>query len=167
MSLIPIILEDLQQTRAYATDMLSHVDEALWFRQPADGINHVAWQVGHMAIAQYGLCLKRIRGPQSDDERLIPVAEYGRLFGKGSTPSSSAHVYPTPAEIRAVFNHVNDQVQKETAMLQEAVLAESAGPAHPMFSTKGGSLRFSAMHEMLHVGQIGLLRRLLGCEIIR
>ena len=165
--LVAIILEDLKQARAYARDMLSHVDESLWFQQPRDGINHVAWQVGHMAIAQYGLCLKRVRGVRPEDDQLLPVEEYRRLFGKGSVPSPSEHDYPTPVEIRAVFDSVNARVLEETAGLDEGVLEESAGPAHPMFSTKGGSLRFCAKHEMLHVGQIGLLRRLLGCEILR
>lgn len=165
--LISLILDDLQQARVYASDMLSHVDDSIWFRQPAAGINHIAWQVGHMTIAQYGLCLKRIRGVRPDDDLLLPAAEYGRLFGKGSVPSPNADGYPAPADIRAAFDRVHQQVLQEVAGLDESVLEEPAGPPHPMFTTKGGALRFSAKHEMLHVGQIGLLRRLLGCEIIR
>ncbi len=165
--LIPIILEDLKQARMYANDMLSHVDESLWFRQPAEGINHVAWQVGHMTIAQYGLCLKRVRGVREEDNNLFDVLEFGELFGKGSAPSPSEHDYPTPVEIRTAFNNVNAHVEREVAALDESVLSESAGPEHPMFGTKGGSLRFSAKHEMLHIGQIGLLRRFLGCTYIR
>ena len=165
--LIPLILEDLRQARAYANDMLSHVDESLWFHQPADGINHIAWQVWHMTVAQYGLCLKRIRGVREEDTKLFDVLEFGELFGKGSIPSPSEHEYPTPVEIRTAFNNVNAQVQSEIAALDPSVLDESADPEHPMFNTKGGSLRFSAKHEMLHVGQIGLLRRFLGCTFIR
>lgn len=165
--LIPIILEDLKQARTYANDMLSHVDESLWFRQPAEGINHVAWQVGHMTIAQYGLCLKFVRGVQEEDSNLFDVLEFAELFGKGSTPSPSEHDYPTPVEIRTAFNAVNTQVEREVAALDKSVLSEPAGIEHPMFNTKGGSIRFSARHEMLHVGQIGLLRRFLGCTYIR
>ena len=161
------IVDDLKQARAYATDMLSHADESLWFRQPADGVNHIAWQVGHMTIAQYGLCLKRIRGVHASDEDLLPVEEYGRLFGKGSVPFPSEHEYPTPVELRTTFERVHEQVLRELNELPEDELRKSAGPAHPMFQTKGGSLNFSAKHEMLHVGQIGLLRRLLGCQFIR
>lgn len=164
---ISYILEDLKQARAYATDMLSHTDESLWFRQPAEGIYHVAWQVGHMTIAQYGLCLKRIRGESASDNEILPVEEYAHLFGKGSLPLPSEHDYPTPVELRTAFENVHTQVLKETAALSEDSLDESAGPTHPMFTTKGGSLRFSAKHEMLHVGQIGQLRRLLGCKFIR
>ena len=98
MNRIELIIEDLQQARAYANDMISHVDEADWFRQPAPGVNHVAWQVGHLTVAQYGLCLKRIRGPQDDDDQLIPDT-YSGLFGKGSAPTDNPDDYPSPAEM--------------------------------------------------------------------
>lgn len=167
MSLIPIILADLEQARRYASDMVSHIEEDWWFRQPAEGINHLAWQVGHMAIAQYGLCLKRVRGVFPEDDELCPIADYARLFGKGSVPTSKPGDYPTPNEICSVFAAIHKKVREETAILDPVVLDESAGPPHPMFATKGEALRFAPKHEMLHVGQIGLLRRLLGGEILR
>jgi hypothetical protein len=36
-----------------------------------------------------------------------------------------------------------------------------------MFKTKYEAIRFCAQHEMIHVGQIALLRRLLGYEALR
>jgi uncharacterized damage-inducible protein DinB len=69
--------------------------------------------------------------------------------------------YPTPAEIRQVFDSVHRRSLEETSALSDAVLAEPASP-HARFSTKGGALTWCAEHEMLHAGQIGLLRRLLG-----
>lgn len=166
MTLATMILEDLQQVRAYANDMLSHVDESLWFRQPTEGINHVAWQVGHMAIAQYSLCVKRIRDVSESDE-FLDFAEYNRLFGKGSEPSPSEHDYPTPAEIRGVFDQVHALVAQSATTWTKEILESPANTPHPMFTTKAGSLRFSAKHEMLHVGQIGLLRRQMGCTFLR
>lgn len=164
--LAKLILEDLQQVRAYANDMLQHVDESLWFRQPTPGVNHVAWQVGHLAIAQYALCLKRIRGVHPDDQ-FFDFDEYNGLFGKGSEPSPSEHDYPVPAEIRGVFDRVHELVLSTAADWTSDVLAAAVETPHPMFDTKSGSLRFSARHEMLHVGQIGLLRRQLGCTFLR
>jgi len=167
ITMIQVILEDLQKVRSYAMNLLDHLDDELWFRQPQEGINHVAWQVGHLAIVEYSLCLKRVRGEKEGDNDLIPVEQYGKLFGKGSTPTPNPADYPAPEEIRAVLNAVHAQVMKETAALSEATLAESCGPPHPMFSTKGDALRFCPKHEMLHVGQVALLRRLFGGESLR
>lgn len=164
--LADIIFEDLQQVRAYTNDMLRHVDESLWFRQPTPDANHVAWQVGHMAIAQYALCLKRIRGVRQTDE-FFDFDEYNHLFGKGSEPSPSEHDYPTAGEIRRTFDRIHQCVIDSRAEWTDELLQTAVDSPHPMFDSKGGSLRFSAKHEMLHTGQIGLLRRQLGCTFLR
>lgn len=164
--MLDIILEDLQQARAYASDVLSHVDESMWHKQPAAGVNPVAWQVGHLAVAEYGLCLKRIRGVKEEDEKLLPP-DFLTAFGKGSTPATDPSAYPAIDLLMSVFHNVHQQVLKETRQLTEDALSEEAGPPHPMFSTKGGALRFSPKHEMLHVGQIAMIRRMLGGEPLR
>ncbi|TWT57406.1 DinB superfamily protein [Thalassoglobus neptunius] len=164
---LEIIVEDLQKISAYTNDTLDHVDDADWFRQPADGINHIAWQVGHIAIAQYGLCLKRVRGFSSDDDQLFPVSEYAKLFGKGSQPNPDPEVYPAPEAIRKSLKAIQQQVIEETSQLSQETLDEAIDPVHPMFSTKGEALRFAPKHEMLHVGQIAMLRRLFGHESLR
>ena len=167
MKLTEIILQDLDQVRAYTLDLLAHVDEGDWFRQPQAGLNHIAWQVGHLAIVEYSLCLKRIWGRRDSDDSVVPVDEYLQLFGKGSQPSADSAAYPNPSEIRGFLNAVHARVLAETATLEDSQLEESCGPAHPMFSTKGGALRFCPKHEMLHAGQIALLRRMFGGEILR
>ena len=59
MSSIPMISEDPQLPPDDTGDMLRHVEESLWFPQPAADINHPAWQVSQMAMVQYGWCWKR------------------------------------------------------------------------------------------------------------
>jgi hypothetical protein len=55
----------------------------------------------------------------------------------------------------------------ELARLPGGVLDETVDNPHPMFSTKLGALMFCPFHEMLHAGQIGLLRRLFGNAPLR
>ena len=35
--------------------ILADIAPDRWYEQPVEGVNHVAWQVGHIAMAQYGL----------------------------------------------------------------------------------------------------------------
>lgn len=167
MSNLEDLIPDIRKARMYTEDMLSDVDQADWFRQPSEGVTHVAWQVGHLAVAQYGLALKRVRGEEAGDGELISP-EFRRLFGKGSTPVPDPAAYPTPEQIRAVFDRVHQQVLAESNDWSEELLAEATGePPHPMFKTKGESIRWSVQHEFIHAGQIGLLRRLLGASPLR
>ena len=59
------------------------------------------------------------------------------------------------------------RVLEEIGVLPESVLDEPSLQPHPVFDTKGGALEWSARHEMLHAGQIGLLRRLFGEKWLR
>jgi len=167
MSDLESLLRDIRTARIYTKDMLGHVDEKDWFRMPAEGVTHIGWQVGHLGVAQYGLALKRVRDEKADDAQLISP-EFRKLFGKGSTPVPDPAKYPTPQEIRAVFDRVHQQVLDGTGVLSEEMLDEATGePPHPMFKTKRGALQWSVQHEFIHVGQIGLLRRLLGATPLR
>src|SRR6266404_2876588 len=79
---------------------------------PAGCPTHVAWQVGHLAMAEYGLGLFRQRGRQEIDAELMS-SSFRKQFSRGSVPEADATKYPSPAEIRAVFDRVHAQVLKE------------------------------------------------------
>ncbi len=167
MQIIHLLLEDLEQARDYTLGVLDHVADEDWYRAPAPGINPVAWHVGHLAIVEYHLCLKRVRGVRDSDHDLLPLEEYSKKFGKGSIPSANPTDYPTQEELRRVLENVHEQTLAEIREMDESVLAESCGAPHPMFTTKGGAIRFCPKHEMLHTGQISLLRRLFGGRVLR
>jgi hypothetical protein len=132
---------------------------AEWFRQPPGGVSHVGWQVGHIAFSEYRPALGRIRRPQPQDDALF-LSEFMRLFGANSVPQAdSAH---PSAEIRSVLDKVHEQVLRELPDLDEASLDQPVPHPHPFAKTKLLALLWCAHHEMLHAGQIGLLRRHLG-----
>ena len=166
MSRLQLLIDELAATRGYTENMLAAIPADDWFRQPAEGVTHIAWQVGHLAIAEYHLALHRIRDRRPEDAELIPE-NFSALFGKGSVPEPDAAKYPSVPEIRTVLDRVHQQALRELADLSGETLDESTGPPHPMFSTKFGALQWCALHEMLHVGQIALLRRLFGGEPLR
>jgi len=166
MSRIESVVDQIGFIRKYTETLLDGVASEDWFRMPTEGVTHIGWQVGHIAVAQYSLALKRIRGPREKDRQLV-CEEFMGLFGKGSTPQADAGAYPAPEGIRRVFDRVHRQAIGELADVADSVLDEPTDPPHPMFSTKLGALLFCPPHEMLHAGQIGLLRRLLGNAPLR
>lgn len=167
MSELKSAIDQIRKARLYTKDLLKHIDERDWFRQPAEGVTHVAWQVGHLAVCEFGLALKRIRGEKPEDSELFPY-EYRRLFGKGSIPDPNAAKYPSPEEIGHVLDRVHRQAIEELTATSEDVFNEPTGdPPHAMFRTKLGALHWCAQHEFIHAGQIALLRRLFGAEPLR
>jgi hypothetical protein len=152
--------------RTYTLSLLEGLDDRDWFGIPADSPTHLAWQLGHLAMAEYGLCLFRVRGRRPEDLELMP-SRFRKQFSRGSTPDGDAADYLPPAQIRAVFDRIHEQTLRELAECPPAVLDEPCEEPHVAFPTKLGALFFCAHHEMLHAGQIGLLRRLLGKPPIR
>jgi uncharacterized damage-inducible protein DinB len=161
MNLVPVLREQIAFAHNYTARLIDHVPAEDWFRRPTEGVTHVAWEVGHIAFAQYRLALERIRGRRPGDAELISD-EFVAQFGAKSVPDPDPARNPSVAEIRGVFQRVHQQVLDELLELPEAALDEPVSKPHPLFTNKRGSLLWCAAHEMMHAGQIGLLRRLLG-----
>jgi uncharacterized damage-inducible protein DinB len=85
-----------------------------------------------------------------------------RRFGANSVPDADAVNEFSPADIRAALDRVHEQVLRELPALDEAELDQPVPHPHRFTKTKLLALLWCAHHEMVHAGQIGLLRRLLG-----
>jgi hypothetical protein len=158
---LELACQQIEFARQYTLSLLADMDEADWFWRPPQGVTHVAWQVGHLAMAQYGLCLFRMRGRRSADGQLMS-STFRKKFSKGSTPDPDPATHPSPTEIRDVLDRVHRQTMEELPGYSDAVLNESIEEPYAIFPVRLGSLFFCAMHEMVHAGQLGLLRRLMG-----
>jgi hypothetical protein len=161
VSRLRLALEQIEFARRYTNRLLDALDLADWFRQPAAGVTHVAWQVGHLAMAEYRMALERTRGARPEDAGLISE-EFLRIFGRNSVPDADPGRYPSPAEIRAVFDRVHRQAMQELPGLSEDELDRPVLKSHSLVQTKLWALLWCAQHEAVHAGQIGLLRRQLG-----
>jgi uncharacterized damage-inducible protein DinB len=88
--------------------------------------------------------------------------KHRNLFGADSVPDSDPTKYPSQAELRAALDRVHEQALRELPGLHEAELDQPVPHPHPFAKTKLLALLWCAHHEMVHAGQIGLLRRQLG-----
>ncbi len=163
---LEIAARHIESARAYTMTLLDGLTDEEWYWTPEPAITHIAWQVGHLAFAQYGLALFRQRGRLPEDSDLMSGA-FRKTFAKGTTPSSDRNDYPPIDEIRATFDRVNEQTGRELCLMQDCGLDDPIEPPHAAFATKYGALLFAADHEMLHAGQIGLLRRLMNKPPVR
>jgi len=163
---LQLVCQQIEFARSYTLSLLRDIDESDWFRQPSEGVSHVAWQVGHLAMAQYGLALFRMRGRRPEDTELMS-SRFRKKFSKGSTPDPVVENNPSANEIREVFHRVYTRVLAELPQYPDSELDDPVDEPYAIRPTKLGGLYFCAAHEMMHAGQIGLLRRLLGKETIR
>jgi len=163
---LEIARRQIEFARNYLFSLLEDIEDSLWFTMPENCQTHVAWQVGHLAMAEYGLCLFRQRGRQSVDTELMS-SRFRKQFSRSSVPNADSASYPTPEEILATLEAVHRQVLTEMDDYSDQQIDEKIDMPYAGYDTKLGALLFCSHHELLHAGQIGLLRRLLGKEPVR
>jgi hypothetical protein len=159
-------LAQLDFARRYTLELLDSIPRELWFTMPAGLPTHVAWQVGHMTVSQYGLLMFRIRGRRPEDLDLIP-GRFRKAYGRGSTPKADPSGQPTPDELVERFNRVYDLAVGEMKDVTGEVLLESVDMPYAHFPCKLGALLFCPLHEQIHAGHLGMIRRALDLEPIR
>ena len=65
LSPLEIARRQLDFAREYTLSLLVDIADDEWFVMPPGAPSHLAWQVGHVAMAEYGLCLFRQRARKS------------------------------------------------------------------------------------------------------
>ena len=163
---VALAQQQIEFARSYTLSLLADLADEDWFQSIAGSVTHVAWQVGHLAMAQYGLCLFRLRGRQPEDTELMS-SPFRKRFSRGSTPDQDPAANPSVGEIRDTLDRVHQQVLVELPQYTDEQLAEPIDEPYAVHANKLGALLFCSHHEMLHAGQIGLLRRQLGRTPIR
>lgn len=165
MSEKSLAIAQIDEARKYTNSILDTIPISEWLRFPEGCPSNIAWQVGHLAMASYRLCLERIRGVHPGDDNLIPQAIFD-LYGKGTSPDSSPERNLPPSEIREIANRVHELVMQEQKNWTDEFLLGEAEKPHRLFTQKIDAIWWCCRHEMLHAGQIGLIRRMLGAEPI-
>jgi hypothetical protein len=163
---IELAINQIRGSRIFTKRFLTDLTDAEWFWMPPQYTTHIAWQIGHIATAQYGLCLRRVRGRTKADESLISGA-FIEAFTIGSKPVADPKQSPPLEEIKRVLDAVFDQSVSELQACSEADLNVPLDEPHPVFKTKLSAVEFTALHEMVHAGQIAMLRRLMGKPPLR
>lgn len=162
-----IAIRHIEFARKYSRSLLDGLSDDDWFWSPEKFTTHIAWQVGHLAMSQYGLTLYQQRGRNLEVDKQLMSSKVRKLFMRGTKPVPERDAYPSPPELLALLDRVHKQMQTEIVTFDGDHLDEEIGPPHAAFATRYGALLFAADHEMIHSGQIGMLRRLMGKEPLR
>ena len=144
----------------YARSLAADLDDAALADQPAPGVNHPAWILGHLAIAtDYA---RQLLG--------LPMAcpqAWHAQFGPGSTPEPDRASYPTKAELLGALEAGIAAVLEALPGADPAALAQPHGVPiaflKDAFPTRADLLaHLLTTHAAAHLGQLSLWRRWKG-----
>lgn len=168
---LKVAIRNVEFARRYTLSLLQDLSEVDWYWTSPDAndsfTTHIAWQAGHIAMAQYGLMLFQQRGRDREIDSKLMSSKFRKLFMRGTKPSADRSQYPSPDEILETMERVQAQSLIEVPGFDGDQLDQPLGAPHAGFATRYGALLFAGGHELVHAGQIGILRRLMGKEPLR
>jgi hypothetical protein len=163
MNAIDVIRTALTGTRDVPGRYLADLSDADLLVRPAPTANHIAWQLGHLVVAEPRLV-----------KMAFPEAVYPELpagFAERHTKEAS-HIDPpqgfaTKAEYLDLFGKMRGSTLALLERLSEADLDRpTKGPITPFAPTGGPLLLLVANHVLMHAGQFTVVRRKLGKSIL-
>jgi hypothetical protein len=142
----------------YAKRLVADVPDEAMALQPAPGMNHAAWVLGHLA------CAADMLGGMIGTPPVCPP-EWTALFDWNSTPSSDATGYPSKA---VLLKALQDAHARIAAALPGVPSGRWTEPTpiegiRGVLPTIGDCFVFvMAAHENVHLGQLSAWRRIQG-----
>ena len=121
--------------------------------------NNIYWQAGHIVTVQASLLYRRC-GVEP------PLGEiWFASFGKATSPEDFTSKTPSFAEVREQLTAMIERTRTDLPKLAdlkyvEPITVTGSETLHTFIE----ALNFLSMHEVLHLGSINSMRRLLGVE---
>jgi uncharacterized damage-inducible protein DinB len=123
--------------------------------------NHAIWTLGHLCVVEGSIPEILLGEPN-------PVGHWKPLFFIGSQPSDDASLYPTFDELLGTYRRLRAANAALLERLGEAGLDRQPAAVPPGFEdlmkTFGQTILLVALHNMLHLGQVADMRRVVGLK---
>jgi len=144
------------------TGYLADLDDAELLIRPANGCNHLAWQIGHLIASEVNL----LEGICPGKAATLPEG-FAHAHSKDTANSDDASGFMSKDDYMALFGKVR---QATTAALEELSDEQLSQPAPEHFQsfcpTVGHMFVLIGTHPMMHSGQIVPLRRKLDKPVV-
>ena len=143
------------QTRLYC-NALEGISDSESATRGGEHINNIKWVAGHLLDTRVG-SMARLAG-------LTPDGSYGAQFGRGVELDLKAN-YPPIEELVARWKESAAAIGDGLTKIPEDVLAAPSNANAPIADdTIRGLIAFLVSHESYHIGQIAMLRKMMGKE---
>ena len=159
MKAIDIIRWALQMSDEGTAQLVADIRDVPLTQPTSRGGNHPLWILGHLAYIEGSI-------PQVLFGEKNPVAHWAPLFAPGTRPRTDASAYPSFDEVLRTFRGLRARNLQRLVEIGDAGLDRAPKEVPPGFEdamrTIGQTFLLTALHQMVHYGQIADARRAAG-----
>ncbi len=153
----------LQSTHGMVGMYLSDLSDADLLARPVPNANHIAWQLGHLILAEVDLVGKHVPGVSFPE---LP-AGFREKHAKEAAANDSPGAFLKRAEYLSLFNNLREITVTAVDKLSDADLDRpNTGTMAKFAPTVGALLLLQSNHTLMHVGQFTPVRRKLGKPVL-
>jgi len=149
-----ITISQFELQTSWFLNSLINISEEESNRQFADNLNPIKWVAGHILNTRMSL-LTVLSGKAQE-------INYNKHFGKGSSNKIDSS-FPTIEDIKLKWNSISVELKECLINISDERLS-SAPPFQTSIpnSTLHGLVAYMVIHEAQHIGQLSILRKLVG-----
>ena len=152
----------LTSTKDMVAMYLGDLSDADILVRPVPGANHIAWQLGHLIMAE-----QRMLGIVPGATFPALPAGFAEQHGKETAAAEPPRGFATKAQYLELFKRTRQATQDALERLPEADLDKPVeGPMARLAPTVGALLLLASTHTMMHAGQFSVARRKLGKPVL-
>jgi DinB superfamily len=157
-----VIRQSIDTTDMVFGKYLEDLDDQAFLMHPLSGMNHIAWQLGHLISSEHEV-LEAIKPGCCP-----PLPEgFAAKYTKETATSDDPKAFQTKAEFLALWKAQHEAIKAVVETLSDADLDAPAPERIRSFCpTVGHALNMMAgIHPMMHAGQFVAVRRALNKPI--
>jgi hypothetical protein len=156
------IVSNLHTSRFIMTSYLKDMTDADLIVRPVPSAHHAAWQLGHLILSESQM----VNGVKPGTAPALPV-EFAARHDKGAAHSSNQGEFYSKEQYLTFMSALREASLALLSQLSEADLSNPGPEAMRSYAPKVGSVFLSiANHELMHSGQIAVIRRALGKPVV-
>ena len=156
-----VIKQGMDLAHQVTTAYLSDLEDKDLFVRPADGANHIAWQLGHL-IASEHMMMTGI----GNEMPALPDG-FAEAHSKETCDCDDASKFHTRQEYLDLMTAMHAATKKALDAATDESFAAPAPESMQGYAANAGAVyNMIGMHEMMHVGQMATVRRKLGKPIV-
>jgi uncharacterized damage-inducible protein DinB len=156
------ISSNLHTSRFIMTSYLSDLSDEDLIVRPVSAAHHAAWQIGHLILSESQM----INGVRASSAPALP-SEFAARHDKGAAKAGDNTQYYSKSQYLSFMNSLREATLALLSQLSEQDLSKPGPEAMRSYAPKVGSVFLSiANHELMHSGQIAVIRRALGKPVV-
>jgi hypothetical protein len=132
--------------RGIFENALDGLSDVAALKRISDTSNHMNWLLGHIVHCRFMLA------------GIVGIRE-SNPFGNTYWSGIEEKAYPNVSEVVLQMNSISEKLMAKLASLSDEALDATLGPDQPVL---GDVISFFSYHEAYHLGQVGMVRKLVG-----